>query len=189
MNKNRQQLKTGLRAILGGGLREEPAAPEAAETVASASSAPAPDAPASEPEPMRAVVISAEPLVRFEAPVVEAQEAPEVQAKAAEPELRYEEARVIVVPVAQEEFGRKARKKPAAPPPPEPKVKMVPSVRVGTLENPYVRKRDNLPTRKVGIVLPVALAERMQIHCVKARTRPNEFVARAIEALLDELQA
>jgi hypothetical protein len=57
------------------------------------------------------------------------------------------------------------------------------------LENPYVRKRDNLPTRKVGIVLPVALAERMQIHCVKALTRPNEFVARAIEALLDELQA
>jgi hypothetical protein len=57
------------------------------------------------------------------------------------------------------------------------------------LDNPYVRKRDNLPTRKVGIVLPVALAERMQIHCVKARTRPNEFVARAIEALLDELQS
>lgn len=178
MSKNRQQLKTGLRAILGGGLREEPATAEIPEI----------EAPASEPEPARTVVISSEPLVAVETAPVESREPAVTHAKSANDDEPQEEARLVAA-AAPDEPARKPRKKPAPPPPPEPKSKMAPSVRVGTLENPYVRKRDNLPTRKVGIVLPVALAERMQIHCVKARTRPNEFVARAIEALLDELQA
>lgn len=170
MSKNRQQLKTGLRAILGGGLREELAASEPVET-----SEPEPE---SEPESVKPVTTPIERVIIVKPAAVEAQEAPE--------EVEVENVHVVLVP---EEPARKARKKPVAPPPPEPKVKMAPAVRVGTLDNPYVRKRDNTATRKVGIVLPVALAERMQIHCVKARTRPNEFVARAIEALLDELQA
>jgi hypothetical protein len=172
MNKNRQQLKTGLRAILGGGLREELAASEASETTVVVVKV-----PESEREPAKTIAISAEPLVVVEA-AVKNKDAPEENAP--------EEPRAVVL---FEETARKSRKKPAAPPPPEPRPNTSSAVRVGTLENPYVRKRDNLPTRKVGIVLPVALAERMQIHCVKARTRPNEFVARAIEALLDELQA
>jgi hypothetical protein len=185
MSKNRQQLKTGLRAILGGGLREEPAAPENPESEKT------PDTVAFEPEPTRTLIAIVEPppqdtrVLIVSPPDVEEEEA--------------DEAPAIVAP--PEEPARKSRKKPPAPSPPplppplpppappEAKPNMALSVRVGTLENPYVRKRDNLPTRKVGIVLPVALAERMQIHCVKARTRPNEFVARAIEALLDELQA
>lgn len=179
MSKNRQQLKTGLRAILGGGLREEPAASEMAEPEAA-------PAPASEPEPMKPVVTVAEPLIAETSPAAP-KEAVVLIVKPASDDEPQEETRALAA--ASEEPARKQRKKPAPPPPPEPKAKMAPAVRVGTLENPYVRKRDNLPTRKVGIVLPVALAERMQIHCVKARTRPNEFVARAIEALLDELQA
>lgn len=169
MSKNRQQLKTGLRAILGGGLRDEFAASEATD-------AHEPE-PESEPESARPVNPPTEKVIIVKTPV-EPDERPE------EPEP--ENVRVVLV---TEEPPRKSRKKPVPPPPPEPKVKMAPAVRVGTLDNPYVRKRDNTATRKVGIVLPVALAERMQIHCVKARTRPNEFVARAIEALLDELQA
>lgn len=179
MSKNRQQLKTGLRAILGGGLREETAASDTAESS---------DAPASEPELARSIIVSPlESVVQIEPPRAAAREAADVHVKPTTNEAQYDETRVIVV--VPEDQLRKSRKKPAAPPPPEPKAKIALSVRVGTLENPYVRKRDNLPTRKVGIVLPVALAERMQIHCVKARTRPNEFVARAIEALLDDLQA
>lgn len=165
MSKNRQQLKTGLRAILGGGIREEPTAPEMEETVHRAE----PLIP--KPEPDKTLVVVVQPQAPIKAPRDESfEEAPAAADVAEEP-------------------ARKPRKKPAPPPPPEPKPKMTAAARVGTLDNPYVRKRDNLPTRKVGIVLPVALAERMQIHCVKARTRPNEFVARAIEALLDELQA
>lgn len=176
MSKNRQQLKTGLRAILGGGLREEPApdSPESERT---------PEVAAFEPEPVRTL------LAIVETPPAEPKETRVLIVKT--PDVEDELVDESVVVVVPEEPARKQRKKPAAPPPVpiEPKPKMALSVRVGTLENPYVRKRDNLPTRKVGIVLPVALAERMQIHCVKARTRPNEFVARAIEALLDELQA
>jgi len=168
MSKNRQQLKTGLRAILGGNLREETAAPEPVETAE----------PEVEPESAKAQDVTVDPVIIVKQSVAEEKNAPDDDVM--------EEVRVVVV---SDEPTRKSRKKPLAPPPPEPKVKMAPAVRVGTLDNPYVRKRDNLPTRKVGIVLPVALAERMQIHCVKARTRPNEFVARAIEALLDELQA
>ena len=175
MSKNRQQLKTGLRAILGGGVREEPA-PESERT---------PEVAAFESEPTRTL------LAIVERPPVEPQETRVIIVKTpAVDEESVDEAPPVIV-ATPEEPARKQRKKPAAPPPtpPEAKPKMALSVRVGTLENPYVRKRDNLPTRKVGIVLPVALAERMQIHCVKARTRPNEFVARAIEELLDELQA
>jgi len=176
MNKNREQLKTGLRAILSGGMREEPAEAESAEFVAE------PEPAALEPKPSRIVVASP--------PIAEPKETLAVNGKSShvDAELPHEVPAVVAVP---EEPARQQRKKPAPPPPPppEPKTSMVLAVRVGTLENPYVRKRDNLATRKVGIVLPVALAERMQIHCVKARTRPNEFVARAIEALLDELQA
>ena len=177
MSKNRQQLKTGLRAILGGGLREEPA-PESEHT---------PQVEAFEPEPVRTL------LAIVETPPAELKETRVLIVKPPDiDEEPADEAQAFIV--APEEPARKQRKKPAAPPPMptmpiEAKPNMALSVRVGTLENPYVRKRDNLPTRKVGIVLPVALAERMQIHCVKARTRPNEFVARAIEALLDELQA
>lgn len=169
MSKNRQQLKTGLRAILGGGLREELAAPEAADV--------------HEPEP------ESEPEVARPAPVPTDRVI--IVKTSAEPDERPEEPQSenVHVVLVNDDPPRKSRKKPVLPPPPEPKVKMAPAVRVGTLDNPYVRKRDNTATRKVGIVLPVALAERMQIHCVKARTRPNEFVARAIEALLDELEA
>jgi hypothetical protein len=161
MSKNRQQLKTGLRAILGGGIREESAASDVED--------PAPKAEPLVPEPPKETLV-----VIVKPPPDTADEQHEDMPAAA---------------AAHEEPARKQRKKMAPPPPPEPKPKMAPAVRVGTLDNPYVRKRDNMPTRKVGIVLPVALAERMQIHCVKARTRPNEFVARAIEALLDDLQA
>ncbi len=176
MSKNRQQLKTGLRAILGGGLREEPPAHDTEETPHVEEQS-APDS-----EPARIVIASVESTVPQQKEYVAVIHRPTEEAVA-----QYDAPTTAVL---QDEPARKPRKKLAAPPPPpEPKVKMAPSVRVGTLENPYVRKRDNLPTRKVGIVLPVALAERMQIHCVKARTRPNEFVARAIEALLDELQA
>jgi hypothetical protein len=173
MSKNRQQLKTGLRAILGGGLRGELAAPETSESENT------PEVSAFEREPAIAAVDSPLP--------VEAKETRAVNTGPAqvEEELAEEPPAMVAAP---EEPVRKQRKKPP-PSPPEAKPQMALSVRVGTLENPYVRKRDNLPTRKVGIVLPVALAERMQIHCVRARTRPNEFVARAIEALLDELQA
>lgn len=179
MNKNRQQLKTGLRAILGGGLREEPAPSDNVESEA---------APASEPEPINPVIAPVETRVILEKPAPEPPEHIVVLVKTPGEDPPEEDRPTAA---SHEEPARKQRKKPAPPPParPEPTPKMAPSVRVGTLENPYVRKRDNLPTRKVGIVLPVALAERMQIHCVKARTRPNEFVARAIEALLDELQA
>jgi hypothetical protein len=172
MSKNRQQLKTGLRAILGGGLREEPAAVEEME----------PAAPASEPAP--AIVPAPVPAV-VPAPVEIVATPALSEVMAAVQETQDEGTSAAVV----EERARKQRKRPAPAPVVESKPKMAPALRVGTLENPYVRKRDNLPTRKVGIVLPVALAERMQIHCVKARTRPNEFVARAIEELLDELQA
>ena len=178
MSKNRQQLKTGLRAILGGGLREEPTAPATTEPEAT---------PASVPEPIETTVFISEPAVSVKTSPPEPQESVVFIVKPASDDEPQDELRAAAAP---DEPARKQRKKPAPPPPPpEPKSKMAPAVRVGTLENPYVRKRDNLPTRKVGIVLPVALAERMQIHCVKARTRPNEFVARAIEALLDELQA
>ncbi len=177
MSKNRQQLKTGLRAILGGGLREEPAPRENPE------SEKAPDIVIFESEPTTTLRGIVDPPQQDTHIVI--MSPPDVDEEVAD------ESPVIATPL--EEPARKPRKKtPAplpAPLPPEAKPKMAMSVRVGTLENPYVRKRDNLPTRKVGIVLPVALAERMQIHCVKARTRPNEFVARAIEALLDELQA
>ncbi len=173
MSKNRQQLKTGLRAILGGGLREEPAPVEALGEALGEALEPAP--PPSEPMP--AVVVVPEPVEVVATPALS-----EVMAAVQETQDEGTSAAVV------EERARKQRKRPAPAPVVEPKPKMAPALRVGTLENPYVRKRDNLPTRKVGIVLPVALAERMQIHCVKARTRPNEFVARAIEELLDELQ-
>ncbi len=175
MSKNREQLKTGLRAILGGGLREEPA-PESPESERT------PEVAAFEPQPVRTL------LAIVEAPPAEPKETRVLFVKSpnVNEELADEAPAIVATP---EEPARKQRKKSPPPPLPEVKPKMVLSVRVGTLDNPYIRKRDNLPTRKVGIVLPVALAERMQIHCVKARTRPNEFVARAIEALLDELQA
>jgi hypothetical protein len=178
MSKNRQQLKTGLRAILGGGIREEPVVHDSSESENT------PEAPDLELQPPKTVFVSLLSMDQKEALPAH------TRFDEVDDELVDESPVVAAVP---EEPVRKQRKKGAAPPPPIPvpevKPQMASNVRVGTLENPYVRKRDNLPTRKVGIVLPVALAERMQIHCVKARTRPNEFVARAIEALLDELQA
>lgn len=181
MSKNRQQLKTGLRAILGGGLRDEPADQELAEPEHQA-------ARSTHEEPPHAEGAAVEHVVIIHPPPAppEPKETTVVYIRPAGDDA-HEDARAA--PSAPEEPARKQRKKSVPVPPPENKAKASSAVRVGTLENPYVRKRDNLPTRKVGIVLPVALAERMQIHCVKARTRPNEFVARAIEALLDDLQA
>jgi hypothetical protein len=57
--------------------------------------------------------------------------------------------------------------------------------RLGTLEQPYLRQRDNQPTRKVGVVLRTDVAEQLQIFCVRTRQRPNVFIERAILAALD----
>lgn len=162
MSKNREQIKTGLRAILSGGIKPEHSASNSSSENRIDNSSDIEDVV---PEPVAASTVAVVEI----APPVEMVDPQPVAAPAEVP-------------------TRKPKKR-AAPPPPVQKPQTTSAVRVGTLENPYVRKRDNLPTRKVGIVLPVALAERMQIHCVKSRTRPNEFVARAIEALLDELGA
>jgi hypothetical protein len=57
--------------------------------------------------------------------------------------------------------------------------------RLGTLEQPYLRQRDNQPTRKVGVVLRTDVAEQLQIFCVRTRQRPNVFIERAIVAALE----
>ena len=100
MSKNRQQLKTGLRAILGGGLREEPA-PESEHT---------PQVEAFEPEPVRTL------LAIVETPPAELKETRVLIVKPPDiDEEPADEAQAFIV--APEEPARKQRKKPAAPPP------------------------------------------------------------------------
>lgn len=61
--------------------------------------------------------------------------------------------------------------------------------RVGTIEQPYLRQRDNQPTRKLGVVLSVEVTEALQIHCVQTRQRTNVFIEQAIVAALEAQQA
>ncbi len=143
MSSNRQQITTGLKAILGAGqqhLRAAPTPPDPAEEL---------DVASTMQLETSASVPVAEALVSPPEPVVE-------------------------TPVMRETMS-----------PPELLPPLVTSSRVGTLERPYVRQRDNQATRKVGVVLPVNLADELQIHCVKARMRPNSFIERAIQDALE----
>lgn len=154
MTSNRQQLATGLKAILGGATAAaRPAAPPAAqptETFVAPSLDHAAEDPAAGEVELETVATSAEPAV-----------APLPAVRPSKPRRKVEA--VVMVPSSDK--------------------------RVGTLERPYVRQRDNQPTRKVGVVLPVDLAERLQIHCVKTRSRTNSFIEQAIAMALDEAGA
>jgi hypothetical protein len=55
---------------------------------------------------------------------------------------------------------------------------------MGTIETPYVRQRDNTPTRKVSVILPVDLARELQIFCVQTGQRTNTFHEEALRAAL-----
>lgn len=55
---------------------------------------------------------------------------------------------------------------------------------MGTIEAPYVRQRDNTPTRKVSVILPVDLARELQIFCVQTGQRTNTFHEEALRAAL-----
>jgi hypothetical protein len=158
VSSNRQQLATGLKAILGGatGATRPPSVSSVVQTVEASVAAPeeltaAAGAPGGELEP---VLTMTEPAA-----------APSTSAPAL---------------VRQSKPRRK----------PEVAISLASSdKRVGTLDRPYVRQRDNQATRKVGVVLPVDLAERLQIHCIKNRARPNSFIEQAIAMALDEVGA
>jgi hypothetical protein len=55
---------------------------------------------------------------------------------------------------------------------------------MGTIETPYVRQRDNTPTRKVSVILPVDLALELQLFCVRTGQRTNTFHEEALRAAL-----
>lgn len=55
---------------------------------------------------------------------------------------------------------------------------------MGTIEAPYVRQRDNTPTRKVSVILPVDLARELQIFCVQTGQRTNTFHEEALRTAL-----
>lgn len=55
---------------------------------------------------------------------------------------------------------------------------------MGTIETPYVRQRDNTPTRKVSVILPIDLARELQIFCVQTGQRTNTFHEEALRAAL-----
>lgn len=170
MSNTRKQLATGLKAILGGagaGMSDEPVVP--APPVAAV------EAPAAE---QQAPVLSAvEPLAELSAPEQE----PEAEMPAA-PVVSTPAVTAAPLPQVVAQPAPKASKARRKAEPELPAASG--STRVGTLERPYMRQRDQQETRKVGVVLPVDLAERMQIHCVKMRIRPNAFMEQAIlEAL------
>ena len=164
MSSNRQQLATGLKAILGGASgAARPPLPPVVETAVAAVAAPeaSETATAAGPEIERASVTA--------------------------PSAAFEPVSMIAEPAAATAHAVRQSK---------PKRKVEPAVfapsndkRVGTLDRPYVRQRDNQATRKVGVVLPVDLAERLQIHCIKNRARPNSFIEQAIAMALDEVGA
>jgi hypothetical protein len=60
---------------------------------------------------------------------------------------------------------------------------------MGTIETPYVRQRDNTPTRKVSVILPVDLARELQIFCVQAGQRTNTFHEEALRAALSRAKS
>lgn len=161
MSSNRQQLATGLKAILGGASgAARPPLPPVVEIADAAVTAPEASGTATAPG-----------------------ERPSVTA----PGAAFEPASMIAEPAAAPATAVRQSK---------PKRKVEPAVfapsndkRVGTLDRPYVRQRDNQATRKVGVVLPVDLAERLQIHCIKNRARPNSFIEQAIAMALDEVGA
>ncbi len=137
MSSNRQQLATGLKAILGGA--------NARET----QHLPAPHPEILTPEPEAVLSANAD----------------------------------SIAPLKQSEDADKAVRKPKTK---STVLTQNAGSRVGTLERPYMRQRDNQPTRKVGVVLPVELADELQIHCVKARLRPNAFIEQAIATALNK---
>jgi hypothetical protein len=55
---------------------------------------------------------------------------------------------------------------------------------MGTIETPYVRQRDNTPTRKVSVILPIDLARELQIFCVQTGQRTNTFHEEALRTAL-----
>jgi hypothetical protein len=163
-SNNRQQLATGLKALLGGAAGASASRVELPSPVADA-------APELHPVPEVADEASLAPMPELKAvPEARADVAVEVDPSSRKPKRRAE-------PVPA----------PKAEPGPEAIPAMNTTSRVGTLERPYLRQRDNQPTRKVGVVLPVDLSDRLQIHCVKARIRPNAFIERAILDALERL--
>jgi hypothetical protein len=185
-SKNRSQIKTGLRAILSAPQTTDGAAP---------SLPPENHEPASPTEPVTAlheVRVSpthAEPA--HEARAYELSDEPSadpsehssvsVIAPASEPATTSTREESDSIPSAT---PRPLRKPPAR----QKEVPLMgsPASRVGTLEQPYLRQRDNRPTRKLGVVLPVDLTDRLQIQCVRTRQRPNAFIEAAVAAALEE---
>lgn len=55
---------------------------------------------------------------------------------------------------------------------------------IGTVQVPYVRLRDNVPTRKVGVVLPIDLIRRVKVFSAESGVSTTEFFEHAIEAEL-----
>ena len=60
---------------------------------------------------------------------------------------------------------------------------------MGTIETPYVRQRDGMPTRKVSVILPVDLARELQIFCVTTGRRTNTFHEEALRAALSRAKS
>ena len=55
---------------------------------------------------------------------------------------------------------------------------------IGTVQVPYVRLIDNVPTRKVGVVLQIDLIRRVKVFSAESGVSTTEFFEHAIEAEL-----
>ena len=66
---------------------------------------------------------------------------------------------------------------------------LTPAKHMGTIEMPYVRQRDNTPTRKVSAILPVDLARELQVHCVLTGQRTNTFIEEALRVALAQAKS
>lgn len=59
---------------------------------------------------------------------------------------------------------------------------------MGTVETPYVRQRDNKPTRKMGFILPVELADEISIHAARTHTTASAFIEKLVRAEFGRLK-
>jgi len=129
-----------------------------------------------EPAPVVAAPVIAAPAIAATLPAAE----PEVLAQASnDAEPASEPANLVVVTAPGQLTARQRRKKSAAQ-----SQQLVNAKHMGTLETPYVRQRDGMPTRKVSVVLTVELARQIQIHCAHTGQRSNDFIEESMRAAL-----
>ena len=196
MSKNRQQVATGMRALLGGPkLAPTQETDEISEEYDSAATSAA--KPRSEGEPREAALALVQPAVVQQAPAATpaptgaaaeissagsgdrrveplSEERPASPAVTVPPEV----ARQPLPAVTREPMMRSDEQRADA---------AVPRVSVGTIDQPALRLRDQKLTRKFGIVLPVELKDEIDFYCLTTRQRPNVFIERVLTAEMDRL--